>query len=84
MNSNDAMNATPDRPLIIALAIATMIHDDPMLSEFAQLDETDQYLLISDYRDEFASSPFPPLSNAKITSDVISDIRDSLIAAMHE
>jgi hypothetical protein len=73
MNKNDA---------IIALAAATMIHDDPQLAEFAQLDHDDQFLLIRDYRDEFASSPFSALRDAKLLSPLINDIHEFLIAAM--
>jgi hypothetical protein len=73
MNNNDA---------IIALAAATMIHDDSDLGEWADMDETTQHLLIRDYRDEFASSPFPLLANAKLNDALINDIQSFLNAAI--
>lgn len=73
MNKNDA---------IIALAAATMIHDDPTLDDYRALDADDRALLIRDYRDEFASSPFPALADAKIIDALIFAIRDFLDAAI--
>jgi hypothetical protein len=73
MNKNDA---------IIALAAATMIHDDPTLADYRALDADDRALLIRDYRDEFASSPFPPLADAKIHDLLIIDIQYFLDSAL--
>lgn len=74
MNNNDA--------IIASLAAATMIHDDPTLSDYRALDDYDRTLLITDYRDEFASSPFPLLAEAKIVTAMIIRIREILDAAL--
>lgn len=71
MNEND---------MIIALAAATMIHDDSDLSDWRELDAFDRDLLIRDYRDEFASSPFPLLADARIDDRMITAIHDFLDA----
>src|SRR3546814_16733559 len=60
---------TPREIMIANLAAATIMHDDPELSDY--FDAEDQRAdLVRDYRAEFASSPFPILADAKITTDV--------------
>jgi len=64
--------------LIATLAAATIINDDRDLTDFRALDAHDQTLLIIDYRDEFASSPFDMLADAKIDERMINLILDRL------
>lgn len=72
------------RLLIINLAAATIMHDDPTLSDWRAASPDDRELLIIDYRDEFASSPFPPLADARISHDLIPDIARTLNAIAAE
>lgn len=75
---------TPRQIMIANLAAATIMHDDPELSDYRDLDNTDRALLVRDYRDEFASSPFQILADAKIddeTTNAITDVLDAILAS---
>lgn len=72
--NNDAM-----RTLITNLAAATIMHDQPDLAWWRAASQHERALLIRDYRDEFASSPFDALANARLDIDfMISDVHDLL------
>lgn len=73
---------TPRQIMIANLAAATIMHDDPQLADYLTLDNDDRALLVRDYRDEFASSPFPILADAKITDAVVNMITDVLDAIL--
>lgn len=72
------MMMTPRESLIATLAAATIMHDDPDLSDYRAATPDDRELLIIDYRDEFASSPFDALANARIDSHMIELIISTL------
>jgi hypothetical protein len=73
---------TPMQIMIANLAAATIMHDDPELRDYLDLDNYDRAELVRDYRDEFASSPFPPLADAKIDDEMINAITDVLDAIL--
>lgn len=75
---------TPREIMIANLAAATIMHDDNDLSDYLALDDHDRALLIIDYRDEFASSPFRALADAKIDDTMIhaiANILDAILAS---
>lgn len=65
------MNNDAPRLMIALLAAATIAHDDPNLDDWRAAEPDDRLLLIRDYRDEFASSPFEPLAAARLDADLI-------------
>lgn len=64
----------PLETMIANLAAATIMHDDPKLNDWYAMDDVDRVLLVIDYRDEFASSEFAPLADAKIEDGMIDAI----------
>ena len=70
--------------MIANLAAAVIMNDDPELTDYFDLDDHDRALLVRDYRDEFASSEFEILADAKITDEtvnMITDVLDAILAS---
>lgn len=75
---------TPRQIMIANLAAAVIMNDDPELTDYFDLDDHDRALLVRDYRDEFASSEFEILADAKITDEtvnMITDVLDAILAS---